>query len=70
MRIRIEGGRAELDAAVRALRQVLDVHGTSRAHPNRTNDRLRIYVDAHARRPETTEPTTSHRQDGPPTHDR
>ncbi|EFC79178.1 hypothetical protein [Parafrankia sp. EUN1f] len=63
MRIRIEGGRAELDTALDALRQALDVRSVSRPYPGRDlSTRRRIYLDARVRQPETTDPTTDHRQ--------
>lgn len=67
MRIRIEGDRDEVLDAADTLRGAFDVHGTSRLCPNRRSPGYRIYVDARARQPETTQPTTSHRQEGPPT---
>jgi hypothetical protein len=53
MRIRLHGTPAENTATLAALAEVLDIHATSRPHPDRPPSTLeRIYIDAVPHTPE------------------
>ena len=51
LKLRIIGTAAEVEQAVAALRQVLDVDEVSGAYGSRTPDKIRVYVEASPRGP-------------------